>query len=225
MIIKVLMASHLGSLFRYDTIKRALKSIADQTQTPDFVLLAYSYDHHEPDIAEWVSILGNIPLVTIKSSTKLCQFDHYKNLLELVDDTDLICFLDDDDLYRPDKIETISNIVQKSDFKGIIRHIYWEFYDAGDEVLCDKDDLSIKFLLYRAEFWTFCIYGFILKKFFDNEFYPEYYSVNPHLVDVYFAVWIDSCYKPIIKLCEKPLMYSRKNFLIPRDYRCNSETK
>lgn len=96
--IKILMASHLGSEFRYFSIKKSLESIKRQTISPHSVLISYSYELEKPNTQEWVEILHPIPLLLFEHNVKTSQFSHYTVLSKHIDNNDIICFLDDDDL-------------------------------------------------------------------------------------------------------------------------------
>lgn len=215
MAIKVLMASHLGSTFRYATIKTALQSIANQTRQPDEVLIAYSYKLDAPDEEEWTRILSPIPLRTVKSSTQQHQFHHYKNLTTMVDDDDLVCFLDDDDLYHPDKIQKVFDAYKSPRFKGVIRHNYRAFFDE-DGLYPNQ---STHYGNTRNNEYCCCaVSGRIFKDFFETDHYKTWPSTGLHMLDVTFNVWIGSSMFSSYILNED-LLYVRKSLVIPRDYR------
>lgn len=208
--IKVCMASHLGSSFRYDTIEETLDSIAKQTHKPNEVLIAYSYDFEPPDENKWQNILGNIPLKTIVSNTQQYQFAHYKQLLPFIDDKDLVCFVDDDDLFAPNKIEQLYNIYMSDNFKGVIKHNYTAFYKNGDNnIIYEPGNCN--------EYWLYSLQGNIFKRFFESDIIEDFNS-SFHMIDLLFAAWIStSTYEDIYYINDR-LMFIRKDLLIPRNY-------
>ena len=237
MTIKVLMASHLGSTFRYATIKTALQSIANQTRQPDEVLIAYSYKLDAPDEEEWKLILSPIPLRTVKSSTQQHQFHHYKNLVTMIDDDDLVCFLDDDDLYHPDKIQKVFDAYKSPRFKGVIKHRYKDFFtddeSEGPVSRREIDSVGSIFMMantvqpsqtihygdiHHNEYCCYVVTGGIFKDFFETDHYNTWPSTGLHMLDVAFNVWLGSSMFSSYDLNEI-LLYVRKSLVIPRDYR------
>lgn len=164
--LKILIASHLNEPLRHETIKDALTSIKNNTEPPEHVYISCSYKI-KPNIEEWSKILKNIPHTIILQEKRMLQFQHYHYLSKYIEDDDIVCFLDDDDLYYPNKIKTIKYLFknyllnQNEEPIKFIRHKSKVFFgnDASKTYDCTLD-----------EYFTLNIIGRCFKAFFEDNF-------------------------------------------------------
>lgn len=107
----ILIASHIKVQNRVKTLQYALKSIQNNTRHPDIVYISYSCeDNLNIDENKWSQELTGIKHKFIKQPSQVYQFEHFKKLCEYVNDDDIIMFLDDDDLYYPEKLKLVINL-------------------------------------------------------------------------------------------------------------------
>jgi hypothetical protein len=104
----VLCASHIGCEPRIESLIEALESIRVQTKPPAAVYLSISYSQEvklDHTFDRLQKALGPVPLRFYEQVGKWQQFDHYKFLVDQLEETDYIMFIDDDDKYAENKIE------------------------------------------------------------------------------------------------------------------------
>jgi hypothetical protein len=120
----ILIASHFHSQLRYDLFLETIKSLANQTYKPMKILLSYSKnDDVKTDIENLFNSyfsVKNIDFFINYSKERLYQFDHFYSLFKSNEiNGNWICFCDDDDMYLPNRLEIIKNIIQSNDDKSI----------------------------------------------------------------------------------------------------------
>ena len=220
--IVVLIASHLNVAERYETIKYALTSLHNSTRKPDHVYISCSYALSAPNVDEWSEILGSIPHTIILQEKKLLQFEHYYYLSRKVNDTDIMCFLDDDDMYHPEKIRRVYDYfseVPAVRCTNVIKHPVY-YFGMCDMALTHKcvDDIKDTRLWLDIEYCSKSMQGWLFKNWFDEtEKYTGYtfegtLEKAKGLTDLIFSASFES-----IRFTDEPLMYIRKEY-IPHSY-------
>lgn len=221
----VLLASHLENIKRRECIKEALESLF--VARPDKVIISYSgVLEFEKDFFEnsCRNILKEIDTIFLYQELKKHQFEHYNYMLDYISDDDIISFIDDDDLYHPNKINHIKEIFNKNSNIKVVKH-YWYLVGSSfaDIVGINEVDKTIKNILDRTEHWCLSIRGNIFKSFFiDNNLKFPYNNIGTVLkqfrgiTDTLFICYIESKIKDIY-VCKEPLYYQR-NSSMKRDY-------
>jgi len=102
--IKILCASHISHSIKIKSLQQAVDSINNQTLLPDLILIGLSIDEK----IQFPKINSKVKLEIKYSEKKLYQFEHYKILFEEIQDDDLVMFIDDDDLYYPDRVKIVN---------------------------------------------------------------------------------------------------------------------
>lgn len=117
----VLIASHLVSPERLETLGLAIESLNLQTVKPDKIYISCYIEGN--------LILNFDNTEIFYSETKKSQFEHYQFLFENVkfNDYDVIMFCDDDDLYRPKRIEKIKDYFEKNPYKNMVKTRIFSF--------------------------------------------------------------------------------------------------
>jgi len=192
---------------------KSLHSIAAQTRAPHAVFISYSFALQPPDENEWRSILNTIPLITLKHTTKQYQIDHYKHLLAYINDDDIVCFLEDDDLYTPNKIEKVWDAFNQHPIR-IARHCLGSFKSLNPT---EKDSLDNIRPLDITEHYSYCIIGAILKEFFKTTAYIDHSPKLRGFTDLILTAWLQYTYNNEIHQLNDTLMYIRYSH-IQRDY-------
>ena len=119
----VLMASHISSIERIETIKFTLQSLANQKVRPQKVCISYSCESNlKCNANEWIKAIYPIPLVISYKKEKTLQFRHFQSLLIYVENSDIVSFIDDDDLMHPDKISLVNKLFQEHPDTLIVSH-------------------------------------------------------------------------------------------------------
>ena len=223
----VLIASHLNVIERLYTIKYALTSIANNTTLPDYVYISYST---EPDIElkidtnEWDSILKLIPHAFYKQPKKTLQFAHYKYLSDnVVKDTDIVTFLDDDDLVSEIKYEKIKNYIANRDTIDDLSLVLWhpaiDFYDNGDSLIKSIDNIRESEELLYQEYWCLVLRGKKFRDWFkgeiDNLPFNQALEKYKHCLDIIFNCMLST---DAVKFTDEALLYFRKSLSLKRGY-------
>lgn len=213
----ILMASHLGSDNRHIVIKWALESIAKQTVKPDCVNIAFSYDKR-PDIGNWQKILGDIELKLYESPEKLSQFQHYYKIFDVLrkNSSNILMFLDDDDIMHEKRVEIIKNYFETDGLKDVLKHnaeIFWSWELTSPEELNNQ----IKNKVIAAEYWKNCIKISYIKKIEQKikEDCPQY-NLDYIYYDLLFSAAVN---EKDIHYVDKTLYYYRKDQILQKDYR------
>ena len=194
MAIKVLMASHLNCDARYKTIEWALKSIEDAK--PDHIYLSCSYENGKKPMLPILSC----PYSFYFHENRKLQFEHFQFLLQFVDDNDIVCFLDDDDLMTPDKISIVSENFKDPNV-NVIRHLIAPFEFFQEEPTISRvENIKVSFSCMFWEYCSLCIRGFKFK-----EWFKENYNFNG-FSDIVFC----NSFSPDIKI-NQILTYFRKS--------------
>lgn len=146
----VLIATHLACKERYEYIKRALGSLRENK--PDHVYVSCSYDQGPPDVNSWIEALGNNNLTVLLQPERLLQFEHYQILSKYCLDNDIVNFLDDDDLYHPDKIKSVKSYFKDHPEIEVIHHPYYKFGIADPPLTAKSvDDIINTYLVSDEE--------------------------------------------------------------------------
>lgn len=222
----VLMASHLGSKDRHQTIKWALESLRKQTKLPDEIHIAFSYNER-PNVEEWKCIVDPIPLILYESPIeKLSQFTHYYKIFDEMQKyylpNTIIMFLDDDDLYDPRKVEMVTNAFETNE--EVVKHSFQVFgnpymdnmltadYTTNlcDRVVCRNEYWSFAFRVRHLEHINDCLEEYKIKE--PNN--KTMFEPNNNYFDLIFGNFIPSHLQVNIPT---PLMYIRRDG-IKRDY-------
>jgi hypothetical protein len=226
----VLMASHLGSPERYITIKRALKSIFNSTLHPHLIFISYSCCSNVKDEQvenEWKDIfkMSKINLYIFFKTEKTPQFYHYDSLRFLIEDDDIVSFLDDDDLFHPQKIEIVFQKFQDHNFNvKVVVHTMNVFGAPWDSISeNDENDVLSTLQVFPAshsEYFCYTVKGNVFKTFFQS--YTFSYGKNNmdiNLLDLCFKIYVDECYKDEMVKIDDRLVFMRKH-KIKKDYIC-----
>ena len=207
----VLMASHLGSKERYQTIKWAIESIAQQTRKPDKVMISYSFALDSPDTDQWSTLLENIPYMFIQHHQKQSQFQHYFYLFKHITNEDIVMFLDDDDLFAPNKVEIVENIFKTHPNYNVICHEVFNFGDPFSTSLTLPQHIHLYKGSYgMKEYFVYCIKGYYI--FHVIEKINDSFELSYSFFDVLFSSLLNEDF-----LIEKALQYVRLD-RIQRDY-------
>lgn len=202
--IKVLIASHLNTEDRVKTLEYAINSVLNNTVKPDHIYVSYSGLEYEKHTDE--------PLVTIiRQLVQLQQFEHYKFLTKYVDSNDIICFLDDDDLYTNDKIAVVKK--EMTDDVKVLKHKFYKFgYFSSfkDEPISSINEIHCRTETAGGdEYWTLCIRGQLFKDWFISRnfglTFDEIIAKYGGLTDLVFVQSF-----PVYKEISDTLVYIRK---------------
>lgn len=217
----VLIASHLNTHERHETIKYALESVRDGTRKPDHVYISCSYQDQVPDILAWSGILAYIDHTILIQNKRLLQFEHYNILSKRVQDDDIICFLDDDDLYHPNKIQKVHTHFSLFPNTQVIHH-RWCIFGFLEPALTTKSVKQIKDTQLGSveEYWSKSVKGWLFKDWFINTgqyteglTFEQIIERYKGLTDTVFTVSLPQS----VLFTLDVLMYMRKE-AISRDY-------
>lgn len=219
----VLIASYLNVKERLETLQYALLSLADNIRRPDHVYVSISYKDDLPDIYKLSQILEDIPHSILLHDKRLLQFEHYRILSERVGYADIVCFLDDDDLYHPHKLALVEKYFRTFPTRDITSHpfAYFGYYEPPLTTKGFKDiKLSMTQTNTLREYYTLCLRGWLFKDWFINhsnyttsQSFKQTLEERKGMTDLIFTCTLPST-RPFTTT---PLTFVRKEN-IPRDY-------
>lgn len=206
----VLLAAHLDE-FRQQSLKYALASVAAQTRRPDAVMLYTS--GQAPDKAALEPLAG-IQCLLRHSAEQRAQFEHYRDMLEEIRDDDVVMFLDDDDLYAPQKIEACCAAMPEQ--PGIVQHKTACFGNPFLSELAPGHcvDASEWYAVTYYEYVRFAMHGAVFRAFFSAVDEVGYDCRNP-TTDGVLAAWADTASS--VKL--PSVLYFIRKSSMPRHYK------
>ena len=215
-----MIAAHLERVERHEIIQYALRSVSNQTEKPDKVLISYSGTKADED--RWRVILRDIETIILFCEEKQPQFRHLSYLEKYVEDDDVVMFLDDDDMYHEKKVE-----ITKQFMVGIttsVFHTWTGFYTEPSHYYTITTPLEaekyVNVIRDTREFWATAVRGKCFKLFFTHHpklttSFEETMEVWKGQVDLIFNICIvKDDLDPIIKT---PLYYHRHPW-IEKDY-------
>lgn len=217
--IVVIIASNQNVIERTKTLESALKSIQKNIRHPDHVYVSYSGEYAEEK--KWADVLISVPHNFFYHPQRKLQFEHYQYLTQYIKDDDILCFLDDDDLYDPKKIKLTYDYFCEHKDVDVISHNYLLFM-SKEKLIEDTEDIdkSTKVCILN-EHWTLTVVGakfkdwFINCKEYANQSFDDILKTCPGHADLLFSA---SLKKYIRKFSELPLIYHRIDNMIKRDY-------
>ncbi len=211
----VLIASHLGSEFRYTTIKLALTSLAKSTVLPGEVWISYSYnpDLGPPNEDIWRETLTGIKVqFHNRGSKRVQQFDHFRFLSKGVEPDDLVMFLDDDDLYTENKVGLIVKTFKENPKAEVIVHQCRIFGDPFT-VTISPGGFCLSGITHHQEYFCFCIKGKKLLEYLESEMPDRPRAHAKCFDDLLFKAWLSPRCDVWL---DEALVHVRKD-RIPRD--------
>lgn len=141
-LIDVIIASHLSTDFRLNSLKKCVESLAYQEYPANNIYLSYSYDDTLHDIALQVEsdnyayekeLRQIYPKLIIFRRNKRCrQFEHIYKVITENQLSDWICFQDDDDISLPNRLSDFANNINDST----------DGYFSGMSVEYNRNDLK-----------------------------------------------------------------------------------
>lgn len=223
-----LMASHFSKPYREESLYYSLLSIRNNTVHPSCVYLSYSTvtgtEMEESKKQKLIEAMLPIPLYIYFQGTQKFQFQHYDKLTKFVEDDDIVCFQDDDDMCYPEKIEQIQKYFEKYPNSILVKHLTSTFLEMGSEMAKFPIEANANrycFSSFRNEHWAFAVKGKIFKEFFEYKIdsnlslretlVRNINNVNLLYVDLLFVEWIDINHGSFYTI-PVPLIYYRRKF-------------
>lgn len=195
--ILVLVASHFKNEKRYLSIQESIKSIVKNTVKPDCIYISYSSEK-EVDENKWREISKNVPIYIFNQQYRMLQFEHYNFLSQFVQKNDIVCFLDDDDLFTSTKIHVIRDHFRTYPQTQILRHYSSSFFIDIDNIYNSKSN---------KEYFCMVMIGHLMKKWFKT-IYPNVIESCAGLTDISFGDQFNET-NPLHFQIENVLYYQR----------------
>lgn len=152
----VLVPSHIYYPDQLSRLDKCINSLCTQTIVPDiFVSISFANETYK---REFGTLLRKYPAVKFKlSSTQKFQMEHLLVLSFLVCDYDMIMFCDDDDTYKPFRVEIFKDLFEK-----LQAHCEIEKKEIGGVREAPDNESVAGF----PEYWAYGIEPALLTKFF-----------------------------------------------------------
>lgn len=113
--------------------------------------------------------IANCTLFYSKEKKRQFEHFHFLHLNASIEDDDIVCFLDDDDSYHPEKVEKVQKAFKNYTKLDGIRHCSVKFGDPWSsnesEVPNEKNSFSSPI---NNEYCNLCITGSLFHEWFDN---------------------------------------------------------
>lgn len=173
----VLIASHIQNKKRRFSIQESIKSVTQNTIKPDCIYISYSSSSDQNvDENTWRKISVYVPIHIVKQQSRMLQFEHYNFLSQFVLKNDIVCFLDDDDLFTPTKIQVVRDHFKEYPQTQILRHYSSSFLVDTNNIGTSKSN---------SEYFCMVMIGHILKDWFET-IYPKVIKSCAGFTDLMF---------------------------------------